>query len=740
MLPTTVLCSFVLLSLLQCLVGWQPTIIVFAQDTNNTGGGGTLRDVLVDDENLSMFRQALSELGILEAELDDPAKQFTLFAPTNQAITSNTFLNLYYNGIDNDPPTWHDHLEGTVRNHMVENVALTTDQIFDGTKTHLFSLQDPLPLQHSFRTIGNHGAQVQSANLPASNGLLHVVDRVLEPEFYAQSLKQLELQSELDYDSLGRVSLRTIVDFVNGFDQYTHLPPTGQTHVACRIRALNRIGLFYLPDTLNRSPEIKFGEFLNASNRDETIHNLIQYSLPHKNYYLDDVPNGYEEWILSPNNCSHMLVTKSKAGDLCFNDACVVESPQARQFLANNGVGYVVDKCVVCSGVGMLLDYASRYTETPNLKDAAQFWETSEWNLRNLSMSTGNGSAITLLAARDEAFNIFNPEDVSRISTDMWKNHQWNFLNHNMLQGIYLEADFARLWEENLGKPYNLTALSGENVTFDYDDARKVVLIQGGDMIKSNIIGLDGVMHFIENLPVPKSVTHTVYDIAAEWENFTTQVTLIDTVFLKQDMRRLSPITGLFAPNSDWENKVIELEDISKSVLENMIFADLQWCSTLRSKVGERLESHNGQTWQISLNTTTNMPCFDMEAVFGGPVRQSCVTKCDILVRNGIVHQIDHVLFFEVPETVGPQPPSIPTMRNPNAPVFWKSPTSPTISWELPRPTFYGPINPAYAAKGEEGYGDRSGATANLRRRPGMTALVVMAVTTLMVGLFVGWA
>lgn len=674
----------------------------------SVSGQQTLREVLMDNINLSLFRTILSQLGILEEELDDPNRVLTLFVPTNQAIEENAFLSMYMTGVENDPPTWHEHLEQSMRQHMVENVALTTEQLFDGSKTSLFTMADPVEVQKSFKTIA--GAQIESGNLEASNGIIHVIDRVLEPEFYDHSFRQLELQEELGEDWLGRVSYSTIVDFVKGRSQLEKLIPSGQTFIACRTRALNRIGLFYLPKTLNRSPEIKFGEFLNASYTQETTQNLIQYSLPHQNFYRRDLPRGYVEWIMSPNNCSHMVVTVSESGTLCFNDGCVVSTPKPREWLANNGVGFIVDKCVVCSGVAMLLNYAAVFVEALNLEDASQFWETSEWNLRNVSMSTGNGSKVTVFAAIDNAYNVFNPEDVTRISTDKWKNHQWNFLNHQTLQGEYYAKDFIRLWEENLGKPYNLTALSGENITFDYDEERNMVLIQDGDFIQTDIKGVDGLMHITEALPLPKSVTHSVYDMAVMelGENYTTQVTLIDTVFLKHDLKRLSPITAIFAPNEAWADKVIEVDDISKSVLENMIFADLQWCATLRKMVGKRVESHNGQTWEISVNKTTNMPCFNMEAVFGGPVRQSCITKCDILVRNGLVHLIDEALFFEVPETVGPQPPSIPTMRNPNAPSFWKTPTSPTISWELPRPTFYGPINPAYAAVGQEGHGVQS--------------------------------
>lgn len=218
-------------------------------------------------------------------------------------------------------------------------------------------------------------------------------------------------------------------------------------------------------------------------------------------------------------------------------------------------------------------------------------------------------------------------------------------------------------------------------------------------------------LHFTEALPLPYSVTHSVYDMVLGWENFKTQMTLIDTVFLKHDLKRLSPLTAFFAPNDAWNFK-IELDDISKSVLENMIFADLLWCETLRELKDKRPESHNGQTWKVTVNETTNMPCFDMEETEGGPVRRSCVTKCDVLTRNGIVHQVDRAFVYGVVETIGPQPPSIPTASNPNAPTFWEAPTPSNITWELPRPTFYGPINPAYAAVGEEGHGVRSAAAA----------------------------
>ena len=450
---------------------------------------GTLRDEILANDDLSMFRDCLSALRWLEDELDDNSKIYTIFAPTNEAMQANRFMELYMTGMSSNTPRWKNHLKGAVMNHIIDNVAMTKSELFDGTKNHIFSLEDSLVIVPSSQIIGK--ARIEGADIQADNGILHIIDKVMEPDFFAHSFEELERQHEFGPDWLDRVSLQTIVDFQNARSEYTHLIEEGQTHVGCRIRALNTIGLFYLPKTINRSPEIKFGEFLNASHREETIHDLIQYSLIHKNYYRRKIPDHYIEWVMSANGCSHILVSKSSTGRLCFNDGCQVSTPQPREFLANNGVGYVVDKCIVCSGVAMLLEYAAVYSPY-SLNDASQFWETSEWNLRNLSMSVGDGNPVTVFAAIDNAFDVFNAEDVARISTDKWKIHQWNFLHHNMLQGEYLEQDLVDLWYNNSGKEYNLTALSGENITFDYDEERKKVQVDGGDLWFSNLKGVDG--------------------------------------------------------------------------------------------------------------------------------------------------------------------------------------------------------------------------------------------------------
>jgi hypothetical protein len=255
-----------------------------------------------------------------------------------------------------------------------------------------------------------------------------------------------------------------------------------------------------------------------------------------------------------------------------------------------------------------------------------------------------------------------------------------------MLQGIYLEQDLKDLYEVNAGE-YNLTSLAGENITFGYDAARDLIQYQGGDLFFTDIKGVDGYVHFATKVPLPLSMTHTVYDVANEMENYTTQISFINAVFLRQDMRRLLPLTALYTPNEEWEGKLIEVDDIAEVVLENHLFEDLMWCDKLRGLQNQVVESLNGQTWFVTVNED-NFPCFDTITTFGAATTRACITRCDILARNGIVHEIDKIMLKERPETIGPAPPIAPTPRVPSAPT-WNNPSSSGGDGSNPAPVQY---------------------------------------------------
>ena len=292
----------------------------------------------------------------------------------------------------------------------------------------------------------------------------------------------------------------------------------------------------------------------------------------------------------------------------------------------------------------MLVDVAYQYTMY-DTSDYAQLMGASEWNRRDLRLSIGDGTDITMFASIHAGWDFFNRDDMLRITTDEWKKHMLNLLAHTMVQGIWTkEALYERF--EQIG-PYELTSLAGEPIEVDFSKGG----VEGGDLFFPNIIGVDGMVHLTTKVPLPISVTHTVYDIAKENPDFSTHILYIDTVRLDTDMKRLSPLTTLYAPNADWENVVTPMEKIADTVLKNHMFEKLLWCDTLLEmyKAGTPIQSLNKQNWTITVNEA-GFPCLETALGTVGTTR-SCITECDILARNGIVHKLDTRMEFEVAKT-----------------------------------------------------------------------------------------
>lgn len=139
----------------------------------------------------------------------------------------------------------------------------------------------------------------------------------------------------------------------------------------------------------------------------------------------------------------------------------------------------------------MLVNYAAVRKTIFDMKDMAQFLIASEWNMRNLSSSIGDGGPITMFAAIGSGWSMVNLEDTVRLSTDKWKPHLLDLLSHSVVQGTVTHDDLIDQYNNN-GGPFNLTTLAGQQISIDYDAARNKVVFEGGDIILENIKGIDG--------------------------------------------------------------------------------------------------------------------------------------------------------------------------------------------------------------------------------------------------------
>jgi hypothetical protein len=227
-------------------------------------------------------------------------------------------------------------------------------------------------------------------------------------------------------------------------------------------------------------------------------------------------------------------------------------------------------------------------------------------------------------------------------------------------------------------------------------------------------------------------MTQSVYEVARTVGGYEEQLNLIDSVFIRDDLMRLSPVTAMYAPNAQWNNKQISLQDIGVAVLENHIFKGLLWCKDLVAQAGTQMESENSQFWLVSVNAD-GKPCFDIYTDFGKPQQRACITKCDILARNGIVHEVDHIMLYKNLATTGPSPPIAPTFSHPTLPQPVNRPSASSAQQPSSGQNNSGPSMPVAFARPQMKYalGDTTGETAGTSSIPIYLAVIVTAMTAM---------
>lgn len=174
------------LVLVLCLAGVS---VLQAQDE------GTIVDLAVGNEDLSTLVTAVQEAGLVDV-LSDPDAQWTVFAPTNEAFAALPA------GVLDMLLADQALLTRVLTYHVVEG-AITSDMLTDMMAPSMEMTAPGADLMGSelMVEVGDDGsvmvndATVLIADVIASNGVVHVIDKVLVPADIAAML-QGEMTSE----------------------------------------------------------------------------------------------------------------------------------------------------------------------------------------------------------------------------------------------------------------------------------------------------------------------------------------------------------------------------------------------------------------------------------------------------------------------------------------------------------------------------------------------------------------
>jgi transforming growth factor-beta-induced protein len=148
-------------------------LVLTGCDSNGNGGDDmpdnpTITELASNQDNLSTLASALQSAG-LDDDLGDDEQTFTVFAPTNSA----------FQNIDADELTGNAELLSEVLEyHVVPGQAIEAGDIENGQTVETLD-GETLEFRVDGGTVQVNGATVTSADVQASNGVVHVIDGVL---------------------------------------------------------------------------------------------------------------------------------------------------------------------------------------------------------------------------------------------------------------------------------------------------------------------------------------------------------------------------------------------------------------------------------------------------------------------------------------------------------------------------------------------------------------------------------
>ncbi|MEO1012073.1 MAG: fasciclin domain-containing protein, partial [Bacteroidota bacterium] len=621
-------------------------IVETAQDTDALDS--LVAALLKADEN-----EGTNLVGTLSSE-----GSFTVFAPTNEAFNALFDQLDDFDDLDDfDEEAEKDILATILSYHVIPGTAALSSDLSDEqvlpTALQGESLEVRLDDGVFIKDDTTVDAEVIIANVQASNGVVHVIDKVLLPEAVIQAING---DNEGEGDSLVDIVVNTealsileaavikadLAETLSGEGPFTVFAPTDDAFVAL----LEILGDDYSDlDDFDEEAEI-------ALLTDILLYHVVPGKVLAADLEEGSVPTAFEGNSLHVNASGETFVI----GDASDVDANITGT----DILASNGVAHTIDKV-------LLPQSALDFVATLNQKNLVEIVvETEPLSLleeavlkADLAGTLSGEGPFTVFAPTNDAFvalldvlgddytsvDDFDEEAEIALLTDI--------LLYHVVPGKVLEADL---------QPGSVpTAFEGNSLhvnasgdTFVIGDASDVdANITGTDILASN-----GVAHTIDKVLLPQSALDFVATLnlknLVEIVVETDDLSLLEEAVLKAGLAETLSSDGpftVFAPTNDAFVALLEVlgddyhsladfdEPAEIALLTDILLyhvvsgqvleGDLQPGSVPTALQGNNLHV-NGSDGSFSIGDASDVDAH--------------ITATDILASNGVAHTIDKVL------------------------------------------------------------------------------------------------
>ncbi|WP_349664160.1 fasciclin domain-containing protein [Cellulophaga lytica] len=575
---------------------------------------------------------------------------FTVFAPTNDAFTA-LFASLDgYSSLDDFDTEEEKALLATIlKYHVVAGAAVTSSDLTDGQVVTTLSGEDvSISLNNGVfvSDASDVDAQVVTADVDATNGIVHVINKVLLPQSVIDAINLGTLvEVVVASDALTVLEAAVIkaglVDTLNSDGPFTVFAPTDTAFIGL----LDMLGDDYTSlDDFDTDEEIQL------------LKDILLYHVIPAKVLSTDLAAGEVSTALADNT----IEVVDNDGTFVIADASDINANiSAVDIMASNGVAHVIDKVLLPqAAVDFIADQQPTIVElaiaTDDLSLLVGALQQADAGLVDL---LGTDGPFTVFAPTNAAFAALLDElgddynELSDFDTEDEKAMLATILKYHVVAGT---AAFST----DLSNEQMITTAQGEDVTVNLTGG---VFIQDATetdatVTTANIEAKNGVIHIVDKVLLPQEIVDALQPNIVELAIATDNLSLLVTALQQADAGLVEllgtegPFT-VFAPtNAAFEALLDDLgpdytsladfdtED-EKTLLANILkYHVVSGAAVLSSDLtdGQMVTTALGQ--DVTVNLTGGVFITDATS------SNAEVTTADVEASNGVVHIINKVL------------------------------------------------------------------------------------------------
>jgi len=566
--------------------------------------------IAAGNSSFSTLVAAVQAAGLVET-LKGPGP-FTVFAPTNEAFSSLLAeLNLTADQLLANRPL----LTEVLTYHVLASRLLAAD-LTNGRNSTTVQGQT-IRFARDGNTLSivdarGRTSNVVLANVQATNGVIHAIDKVILPA--SRTIVQTA-QSVSDFSILvDAVVAAGLVDTLNGPGPFTVFAPTNAAF-ASLLSELNLTAAQLLADRA-------------------LLTTVLTYHVLPGRVLAADIRDG-----ATPTTVQGQTFRLGTTGGLTITDGRGrVSNIVATDVLASNGVVHAIDK--------VILPRAAVQPPAPPAPNVVQIAQSSpDFSIlveaviaAGLVDTLSDAGPFTVFAPNNAAFAALLRElGVTKAQLLADVPLLTRVLTYHVLPSRVLAADIQEGAQPTTvqGQVFRLGLAGGPNIV----DARG----RKANIVTTDLIGSNGVVHVIDRVILPQP--RNIVELASSAPAFSTLVEAVVAAGLQDALSGPGPLT-VFAPTNDAFAGLLHTLGITKAQLlaNRPLLTKVLTYHVLPAKVlakdvtdGARPTTLQGETF------TLNRSGRDL-SITDARGRHSRVVATDLQASNGVIHTIDTVL------------------------------------------------------------------------------------------------